>query len=202
MTKTNTADSDKWNNIYRSNNTDMTNLLPATVLQQFQHLLPKQGKALDLACGLGANAIQLAQHGLQTYAWDISSVAISKLNNSARSLNLEILAMVRDIITEPPPQNTFDIIVVSHFLERNIMPAIIAALRQNGLLFYQTFTQHKPRPSTGPSNPKYRLANNELLTLCKDLYVVFYQEIGLITNKNTKLNDQALLIAQRTLYDR
>ena len=49
------------------------------VLQENLHLLPRQGRALELACGLGANALLLSAHGLDTHAWDISAVAIDKL---------------------------------------------------------------------------------------------------------------------------
>ena len=41
---------------------------PCQVLADNVHLLPTTGIALDLACGLGANALLLAQHGLTTYA--------------------------------------------------------------------------------------------------------------------------------------
>jgi 2-polyprenyl-3-methyl-5-hydroxy-6-metoxy-1,4-benzoquinol methylase len=33
--------------------------------------------ALDLACGLGANALVLAKQGLTTEAWDISAIFIA-----------------------------------------------------------------------------------------------------------------------------
>ena len=49
-------------------------------LRENIHLLPQiSGNALDLACGMGGNAILLAQESkLTVNAWDISSVAISK----------------------------------------------------------------------------------------------------------------------------
>lgn len=191
-------ESGKWNKIYQSkaHAVETTTLSPAYILQEFQHLLPDQGKALDLACGLGANALFMAQHNLQTHAWDISSTAIKHLMNSARSLDLNITTEVRDVIATPPEENSFDVIIVCHFLDRKIMPYIISALRDGGLLFYQTFTKAHVR-KTGPSNEKYRLDKNELLNLCKELDVVVYREEDLIGDIASGFRDEALFIGQR-----
>ncbi len=192
------TDKDKWNAIYqsKSESSATVNLAPAFILLQNQHLLPQQGKALDLASGLGANAIFLAQHNLQTHAWDISSTAIDKLGETAKTLNLDIQLQVRDVVTNPPEEKTFDVIVVSRFLERQIMPAIIAALRINGLLFYQTFTKERVS-DIGPKSEDYRLAKNELLELCKDLKTVVYREEGLLGDTEQGFRNEALYIGQR-----
>lgn len=199
-TNTEADSATKWNNKYQPgiNTITAADLVPAEILQTFQHLLPAQGLALDLACGLGGNALFLAQHKLQTEAWDISSVAIKKLNEIATSLALPINAAVRDIIDKPPPKNSFDVIVVSHFLDRQIIPAISTALRHKGLLFYQTFTKKRQPDSPGPSNEKYRLGKNELLNLFKEqLDIVIYSEEGLVINSQHTMHNQALLIGRR-----
>lgn len=191
-------DSGKWNKIYQSKaqTVETSTLSPAYILQEFQHLLPDQGKALDLACGLGANALFLAQHHLETYAWDISSVAIEKLSSEAGSLNLNVKTEVRDVVSQPPEENSFDVIVVCHFLERKIIPNIIYALRHNGLLFYQTFTKARVQ-DTGPSNDNYRLGKNELLRLCENLDVIVYREDDLIGDTASGFRNEALFIGQR-----
>ena len=192
------SDKDKWNARYQSKqlNGETKILTPAYILQKYHYLLPTQGIALDLASGLGANALFLAQHNLQSHAWDISSVAIEKLKAAAKSLDLNLHTEVRDVIAKPPENNSFDVIVVSHFLDRQTMPDIIAALRKNGLLFYQTFTKVQVQ-ETGPSNEKYRLGKNELLNLCKDLDVIVYGEEGLIGNVESGFRNEVLFIGQR-----
>ena len=190
-------ESDKWNERYQSKGQTVgaANLSPAYVLHEFQHLLPVEGLALDLASGLGANALFLAQHNLQTHAWDISSVAIEKLNAAAKSLDLNLNTEVRDVVAKPPKENSFDVIVVSHFLDRQIMPDIIAALRKNGLLFYQTFTKAYVQES-GPTNETFRLGKNELLSLCEDLDVIVYREEGLIGDTDSGFRNEAIFIGQ------
>jgi len=165
------------------------------MLQKYHYLLPTQGIALDLASGLGANALFLAQKNLDAYAWDISSIAIDKLKEISNSLNLNINTEVRDVVTSPPEENSFDVIVVSHFLDRQIMPNIIAALRKNGLLFYQTFTKLRVQ-ETGPSSDKYRLGKNELLDLCKDLDTIVYREEGTLGDTESGFRNEALFIGQ------
>jgi SAM-dependent methyltransferase len=190
------SDEDKWNAIYNSKKLT-EDFSPAYILKEFHHLLPTQGKALDLASGLGTNALFLAQHNLQSHAWDISSAAIDKLKDISSSLNLDINTEVRDVVSSPPEKNSFDVIVVSHFLDRQIMPEIIAALRKNGLLFYQTFTMARVQES-GPSSGKYRLGKNELLDLCKDLDTIVYREEGTIGDTESGFRNEALYIGQRS----
>ena len=165
-------DQQRWDERYRNANTVGQ---PCGVVSHYQHLLPTQGKALDLACGLGGNALLLAQCGLDTHAWDISPVGIHTLAEQALHSGLFIQADVRDISTQPPEAESFDVIVVSYFLERSIFPALIKALKPNGLIFYQTFTQ-KHYSDNGPGNPDYRLQSNELVELLNGLQVIHYHE--------------------------
>ncbi|MEW7979935.1 MAG: methyltransferase domain-containing protein [gamma proteobacterium symbiont of Phacoides pectinatus] len=62
----------------------------AEVLRQNLHLLPPRGRALDLACGRGANALLMARHGLRVSAWDLSPVAIERLRREAVAQGLEM----------------------------------------------------------------------------------------------------------------
>ncbi len=169
---------------------------PALVLQEFQHLLPASGQALDLACGLGGNALLLAEHGLTTYAWDISPVAIDRLKQEARSRGLGLETDVRDVVAAPPEPASFDVIVVSRFLERELVPSLIQALRPGGLIYYQTFTADRV-DDTGPHNPQYRLSQNELLTLFNSLRLIVYREDGLAGELSKGLRGEAMLVAQQ-----
>lgn len=151
----------------------------AWVLREYAHLLPTKGQALDLACGLGANALYLAGRGLEVSAWDSSAQAIARLQTEAVTRGLALATDVRDVIQQPPAVASFDVIVVAHFLTRELFPALIAALRPGGLLFYQTFTCERVAALHTPSNPDFLLAPNELLELCQPLRILAYREDGL-----------------------
>lgn len=186
-------DAEKWDAIYRSGGQRQQ---PVNVLKNYAHLLPAAGTAFEPACGNGANAVFLAQHGLETSAWDISQEAIHNLDDRARQMGLQINTRICDVLADPPPENSFDVIVVSYFLERLLIPSLVRALKTHGLLFYQTFTRERVDDS-GPNNENYRLAGNELLQLCRDLHIVLYHEEGLIGNTRQGFRNEAMLIGQR-----
>ncbi|MEW7977345.1 MAG: methyltransferase domain-containing protein [Candidatus Sedimenticola endophacoides] len=168
----------------------------AEVLRQNLHLLPPWGRALDLACGRGANALLMARQGLRVSAWDLSPVAIERLRREAVAQGLEIEAEARDLCAGTLPEAAFDLILVSHFLERSLAPAIISALRPGGLLFYQTFSRAVVSMA-GPSNSEYRLADNELLSLFTSLRVRVYREEQTLGDTTQGWRDKAMLIAQK-----
>ena len=164
------------------------------VLVENAHLLPTSGEALDMACGLGGSALALAEHGLETWAWDLSPVAIDALRG--RIAGLPLHPQVRDVITEPPEADRFDVICVGHFLDRSSCPAIAAALRPGGLLFYQTFVRETV-DDTGPGNPDYLLRSNELLELFAGLTVRFCRDEGRAGDHSRGFRNRAQLVAQR-----
>lgn len=182
-----------WNQRYRE---VITEQQPAKVLADNLHLLPVAGQALDLACGLGANALLLARHGLTTWAWDISPVAISRLDAAARAAGLTVHSEVRAVTARPPEPGRFDVIVVSRFLERSLAPALQAALRSGGLLFYQTFSKLR-LSKDGPSNPAFLLDDNELLRLFPALKVRIYRDEGQSGDITRGFRNEAMLVAQK-----
>ncbi len=184
---------EKWDQRYRKRDQAPA---PARVLADNRHLLPATGTALDLACGLGGNALCLAAAGLVTQAWDLSPVAIAKLAGFAAEQGVALHATVRDVIAAPPAPASFDVIVVSWFLERSLAPALTAALRPGGLLFYQTFTAVRVDP-IGPDNPRFRLDDGELLDLFPLLRPRVYRDEGRLGDRGQGWRNAALLVAER-----
>jgi tellurite methyltransferase len=184
----------KWNARYRDLEPDAAR--PAQVLSENLHLLPAAGGALDLACGLGGNALLLARHGLNVCAYDLSIVAVDKLNAYAQRQGLSLRAQCRDVQKAPPEPERFDVLVVSYFLARELTDYLIDALRPGGLLFYQTFIRDHV-DAVGPSNPAFRLESNELLKLFAPLKLVFYREEGRIGDISRGFRNEAVLIGQK-----
>jgi len=166
------------------------------VLKENLHLLPGQGRALDLACGLGGNAMLLAQQGLHVDAWDIADVPVSALQDIALKRQLSIQAELRDVETHPPEPETFDVIVVSYFLQRDIVAEMIDAVKAGGLIYYQTFTRQRVS-DRGPQRAEFRLADQELLHLFSSMQLVFYREEGLIGDVHKGFRDEAMFIGRK-----
>lgn len=181
----------KWN--WRYKDSDIAEGKVAQVLEENIHLLPQRGKALELACGLGGNALLLARLGLDTEAWDISDVVINKLRAFVKKSKYALCAEIRDVVADPPEANSFDVIVVSHFLDRSLAPRLISALTPGGLLFYQTFIQDAASQH-GPQDSSYRLSTNELLYLFATLNVIVYREEGRVGDISRGFRDEALFV--------
>lgn len=183
----------KWDAIYAN---DTKKAQAAEVLSANRHLLPAQGKALDLACGSGGNALLLAEHGLQVDAWDISPVALGRLQEQAALKRLSIAIRPCHINSDNLANEQFDVIVVSRFLDRSLSNAIMATLKPEGLLFYQTFTRNK-LDKEGPGNPDYLLECNELLRLFSPLRLVYYRENARIGDLRLGNRNEAYYIGQK-----
>lgn len=177
----------KWNARYAYANKTLPE--PAAVLQYANEFLPDTGVALDVACGRAGNAFHLASLGFEVQAWDISDTVIDWVNqyNKQRSEPLSVLAEVRDVVQLPPEPDSFDVIVVSRFLDRSICDALMAALKPGGILLYETFT-------AGLNNKSYLLETNEITQLFCGLDVLFHKE----TEPDSNGMASAMLIAKRT----
>ena len=174
---------------------------PLEVLKDFAWLLPVRGEALDLACGRAANAEFLARRGLHAHAWDVSSVAIEAVEKRLRESRLPIDVQVRDVVTQPPQSNQFDVIVVSRFLERSITDDLVAALKPDGMLIYQTFVVDKVA-EVGPGNPDYLLHRGELLELFSALAPRVYIDLGSTGDTGHGLRNESVLIAQKVAREK
>ncbi|MHC8441039.1 MAG: class I SAM-dependent methyltransferase [Candidatus Eutrophobiaceae bacterium] len=170
---------------------------PCKVLRDCAHLLPVVGNALDLACGRGGNAMFMAERGLITEAWDLSAPAINGLGHWAQERNVPLTARLRDVCANPPVAHCFDVIAVSHFLDRGLCQAIAAALRSSGLLYYQTFTRIRPPNAKGPANTDYLLETGELPSLFHNLKIRYYREDALCGDIERGERNLAFLVAQK-----
>jgi len=185
---------EKWNAIYSES--VVSEARSSEVLSDNLYLLPESGQALDLACGLGANALLLAKQGMTVQAWDISTLALQKLQTQADTEALVVKTLAQEISPGSFSANSFDVVVVSRFLDRSICNAIMECLKPNGLLFYQTYTQHKIYPQ-GPKNPNFLLADNEMLRLFSSMKVIYYRENRALGDIRQGLRNEAQFIGQK-----
>lgn len=145
---------------------------PSRLLMEFLPLLPR-GKALDIACGEGRNAIYLAKNGYEVDAVDISEVAVNKARTAAGDLRTSFIQA--DLTEFRIPEDTYDVIVNFNYLERSIVSSIKDGLRKGGYLIFETYTLEQ-REFGPPRNPDFLLGPNELLNMFRDLHIVYYRE--------------------------
>lgn len=70
------------------------------------------GRALDLACGEGRNAIWLAEQGWHVTAIDYSQVAVAKARERAARERLEIDLVCADLVDYEPEPSAYDLVLV------------------------------------------------------------------------------------------
>jgi len=87
------------------------------------------GRALDLACGSGRNARYLAEHGWQVIAIDIEPRVAPPFPATleVRTLDLETTPIDFD-------DESFDLIVMTHYYQPSLFPVVRRLLRRGGVL--------------------------------------------------------------------
>jgi len=184
-----------WDEVYTEKTID--NATPCNVLVTNKHLLPLNGRVLDYACGLAGNGIYLAKQSYDVIAWDLSGVAVEKINKYAEKNKISLNAEVYDLENNLPDiKDHFDIVVVSYFLHRETLRYLYDVLKKGGILFYQTFSG-KQFKGQGPSNDGYRLQRNELLDVFSDMQLMFYREDDVCLSEDDSKQGQAFFVAKK-----
>ena len=109
----------------------------------------------------------MAHSGLHVRAIDRSPDAIAAVRSEADRLGLPVETAVVDLETDPPPalgESLYDMIVVFNYLHRPLTPAIRAAVKPGGRIFYETFTTRQAERGKS-RNPAFLLRDGELREL-------------------------------------
>jgi rhodanese-related sulfurtransferase len=145
---------------------------PSSWLVQNADLLPRRGKALDVACGSGRHALLLSAAGLAVRAVDRDAEAIGELKTAARRLGFRVETDVQDLETGEVSlgEDLYDIVLVVNYLHRPLFPALVRTLRRGGWLIYETYTTAQAERGS-PTNPDFLLEPGELTSLVAPLEV-------------------------------
>jgi tellurite methyltransferase len=183
-----------WNEKYSAGS--HTSLEPEPLLVKAYsefHAGSPPGYALDVAGGAGRHALWLALRGWQVKLVDVSEAGVALAReNAARIFALPILGSpptgsasrgplleteVMDLRSAPNlGYEQYDLVLVFFYLQRELFPSLISALKPGGLLIYQTFTGERRRFRGGPANPEYRLRPQELQQAFHSLQSLHYHE--------------------------
>jgi len=149
-----------------------------------RELLPRGGLALDVAGGAGRNAAYAAGLGFAVTLVDASAEALAKAQGRGLCVVQADLER-REFVPSPA---SFDLVMVFFYLQRDLFPALEAALKPGGVLIYRTYTtgRLKTRPN---ANASFLLQPGELHDAFKALHILAYAE--------TQDPPVAALLAQR-----
>ncbi len=138
-----------------------------------------QARALDLACGAGRHALVLARAGYAVLAVDWAVPALRTLGENARRGRLAIACLATDVSTYVPPENHYDVVLSTNFLDRSCLQPMRRAVARGGVLLLETFLEGQERYGH-PSNPEYLLHRGEIENLCRGWDILLAHE-GLLT---------------------
>jgi len=97
------------------------------------------GRALDLACGEGRNAVWLAERGWRTTGVDFSDVALAKAERLAASRGVEVEWVLADVLEHEPERGAFELVAVlylqlPHEQLAEVLHTSVGALAPGGTL--------------------------------------------------------------------
>lgn len=145
-------------------------LSPSPWVQRWSALLRDGASVLDVACGSGRHLRWFAQRGCRLIGVDRDAAALEPL----RSLGEIVVA---DIENGPWPfaGRRFDAVVVTNYLWRPLLPAIVESVADGGVLIYETFAAGNETVGK-PSRPDFLLRPGELLQASAGLRVIGYED--------------------------
>jgi tellurite methyltransferase len=131
------------------------------------------GRALDLACGTGRNALWLAQRGWGVTAVDGSPAAIDALRRRATQMNVPVNATLADLekMDFAIAPESWDLIAICYYSQRNLFETCKRGVVPGGYIVSIAL-----RVEPGKENSPFRLQPGELRSYFEDFEVVHDRE--------------------------
>lgn len=147
-------------------------LTPSRWVVRFSHLIRAGGHVLDLAAGGGRHTHWFLASERSVLALDRDLSGLAWLQHPRLQ---KVEADLEGSEGWPLGEQTFDAVVVTNYLWRSIFDDLIAAVRHDGVLIYETFAEGNERYGR-PRRPEFLLQPGELLAkVAPRLEVVAYE---------------------------
>lgn len=167
------ADRKKWNDRYRTGAYQERDR-PSEFLTRW---LPQisSGRALDVACGAGRNALYLAEAGFTVDAVDVSGEGLARAKASACDRGITVNWIELDLDTGIPGDDRYDLILMIRYVNPTLLRSLTERLRPGGYLLCE---EHLVTTAevVGPENPRFRVQPGELEKAASQMHVVFCEE--------------------------
>ena len=166
-----TEDRDKWNQRYAEDSYRKTN--PVCLLSDWLPRIPV-GKALDVACGAGRNALFLAESGFRVDAIDISAEGLKLAARQADRNGLGINWIEHDLDQPYAFDTDYNLIVVLWYVDLDLIRQLCDCLAPGGILLCEEHLRSE-QEVIGPGNPDFRVAPGALREAVSGLELLLFQ---------------------------
>lgn len=186
------AERTKWNAKYAAEGALRE---PSRLVLDLDDLLPRLGKALDLAGGGGRHAVWLAQRGLDVTLADISEEGLAIARAAATKAGVPLKTIAADFEADPLPDGPWDLILSFHYLHRPLFKAVPNALAPGGIFVFihPTRKNLERHPKPGPN---FLLEDGEIQDLARGFFEIIRCEEGWLAEGR----HEAILVAQRPAH--
>jgi len=131
------------------------------------------GRALDVGCGEGADAIWLAVQGWQVTAVDISAVAIARAKEAADRAGVAVDWVCADALASPPPAASVDLVSLQYpalpkAAGEAAVQALLDAVRPGGVflaVFHDLDDEHREHMKARGVDPAGYVSADDLARL-------------------------------------
>jgi SAM-dependent methyltransferase len=128
---------ERWNRRWAGERANAATTPSAFLIAETETLPP--GRALDLACGAGRNAVWLARRGWRVTGVDFSDVALQAARGLAASARVDVEWIEADAVTWPAESRAYDLVAVMYLQlpaaeRRAALARAAAAVRPGGTL--------------------------------------------------------------------
>ncbi|MEM9456338.1 MAG: class I SAM-dependent methyltransferase [Myxococcota bacterium] len=127
-------DRERWNAKYRAGS--HASEVASSALVELAAWVPAQGRGLDVAGGMGRNALWLARRGLDMTVVDISEVALARVVERAGQARLDLKVAAMDLEVDPLPSGPFSLVLCCDYLQRSLVSAVAEVLAVGGRLLW------------------------------------------------------------------
>ena len=130
------------------------------------------GRALDVACGAGRNALHLAERGYAVTGVDISGEALARGERSARDRGLVVAWVEHDLEAGLGVEGPFDLIVLVRYVDLALLEVLCGQLAPEGCLVVEEHLATGRDDVAGPRNPAFRVPSGALCQAARSLDVI------------------------------
>jgi SAM-dependent methyltransferase len=186
-------DREKWNSRYRAG-AYAERTQPSALLEGWIDSVPV-GRAMDVACGAGRNALYLAERGFVVDAIDISGEALDRARETARRSGLAVNWLEHDLDQPLVLDFAYQLIVIIRYVNLPLIRRLADCLVPGGFLVCE---QHLVTGADviGPRSPDYRVCSGDLRAASESLQIHHLEE-GLLVDPDGRPVALARLVAQR-----